>query len=137
MRIRPSLGRDFDFVPASRHTSGYPTGEITNSELPRAFRVEQKLALGVLQFPVVAAYCVVESVVRKHLKDIARPAVDVEIHAKVHVMDVRLVCVGWMEGPTHAEVRVNLAISVECPALHVLVPAALKLRRNHEFSRIE
>jgi hypothetical protein len=68
--------------------------------------------------------------VLEDLEDVGPESVDVEVDAVVHVVHVRLVVGERVQRAAHAERGVDFSGAVELPAVHVLVPAALELRRD-------
>jgi hypothetical protein len=65
-------------------------------------------------------------------EEIPTETVDIVVDAKVHVVGVRLAGVVRVQLTAHGELRVDVTVTIELPAMHVLVPATLKLRGDDQ-----
>src|SRR5262249_42452950 len=79
-----------------------------------------------------------KTIMIENFKYIAREQpIDIQIEPEIHMVHVSHVGFTWMHVTTHGHARCNHSIAIKFPAMHILIPTALKLCGDDEPCWIE
>src|SRR5262249_24601225 len=91
--------------------------------------ISEALSLSVQSGPMIAAQS--EVFVIEFFADIMRVlSVNIEVYAEIHVVNMGYIGSIRVDMPAHRDTRSDHAVTIELPAMHILIPTALKLGRD-------